>query len=78
MLKTCGDVDDSDGRVADVEADDTIFTELFCVQEGGQTRWPSTSIEKAPKNLLMSIVTSYGICSVKKLHICQKKKKKNQ
>jgi hypothetical protein len=48
MLNTCGDVDNSDSRVADVEADDTIFTELFlsCVQEGGQTHWLSTSIKK--------------------------------
>ena len=49
-------MDISEGGVEDVEADGTIVTESFsvCLQDGGRMRWPSTSIEKVPKNMLTS------------------------
>ena len=66
-------MDNSEGGVDDVEVDGTIITKPFspCTQEGGRMRWPSTSIENAPKNMLMSMETSCGICSEKKPHACK-------
>ena len=59
MLMAGGNVDVSEERVDDAEVDGMIVTELFLfwIQEDGRTRWPSTSMENTPKNMLMPIVT---------------------
>ena len=65
-------MDDSEGGEQGTGVDGTIVTALFPfeTQDGGRTRWPSTSIENAPKNILTSIETSHGICWVKNPHAC--------